>query len=121
MARPRIYGNAEELESAIEKYFDSLIGEEVTRPPTMAGLAHYLGFESRQSLYAYEKDERFSYNIKRAKLAIETWYEERMAGNSPTGAIFWLKNHAGYTDKQEISGAEDKPFRLSIEYVNPKE
>lgn len=87
----------------------------------MSGLAYALGFESRQSLYAYEKDERFSYSIKRAKLAIEIWYEERMSGNSPTGAIFWLKNHAGYTDKQEISGNDDKPFSLKIEYVSTKE
>ena len=121
MGRPRIYDNAEDIDIAIESYFNSLESGDTTRPPTMSGLAYALGFESRQSLYAYEKDERFSYSIKRAKLAIEIWYEERMSGNSPTGAIFWLKNHAGYTDKQEISGNDDKPFSLKIEYVSKKE
>ena len=121
MGRPRIYDNAEDIDAAIDEYFSGLNNGDMPKPPTMAGLAYALGFESRQSLYAYEKDGRFSYSIKRAKLAIEIWYEERMSGNSPTGAIFWLKNHAGYTDKQEISGNDDKPFSLKIEYVSKKE
>ena len=121
MARPRKYNTSEEIEEAIEAYFAGLSEKETPKPPTMAGLAYALGFDSRQSLYDYEKDSRFTYAIKRAKLAIEVWYEERMNGNAPTGAIFWLKNHAGYTDKQEISGNEEKPVSLNIEYVSKKE
>lgn len=119
MGRPRKYDSEEELEEAIAKYFESLTDHEVPHPPTMAGLAYALGFASRQSLYDSEKDERFSYTIKRARLLIEGWYEERMSGNSPTGAIFWLKNHAGYTDKQDISlgGKEGEP--LGFRFVDP--
>ena len=38
-----------------------------------------------------------------------------MNGTTPTGAIFWLKNHAGYTDKQEttIEGG-DKPVTIKV-------
>jgi hypothetical protein len=61
----------------------------------------WLGFESRQSFYDYEKEGEFSYTIKKARLRIEERYEQRLHGNSPAGAIFALKNF-GWTDRQEI-------------------
>lgn len=94
--RPPIYDNPEELQAKAEEYFQS-------KPQgkwTMTGLALFLGFDSRQSLYDYEERERFSYIIKRAKLYIEMSYEEKLSGGSPTGAIFALKN-MGWKDKQE--------------------
>jgi hypothetical protein len=118
MARPRKYNTTEEFEKQVNLYFDSLADSDKPRPPTVAGLACALGFDSRQSLFDYSKDDRFSYVIKTARLRIEQFYEERMAGNSPTGAIFWLKNHAGYTDKQEISGPDKGPiqtYNLTLE------
>jgi len=118
MARPRKYKTDEELDEAITAYFKSLTATDTPRPPTMAGLAYALGFSSRQSLYDLEKNDIFSYTIKRARLLVEGWYEERMSGNSPTGAIFWLKNHAGYTDKQEISGPAGEQLSIKIEYVS---
>lgn len=118
MARPRIYNDESELDQAIADYFNFCTESE--KIPTMSGLALNLGFASRQSLNDYEKDDRFSYLIKRARLAIENLWEQMLVKQSCTGAIFWLKNHAGYTDKQEISGNDDKPFSLKIEYVSPK-
>ena len=93
--RPLKYKDSEELESAIEKYF-------LTDPdkPTVTGLAHFLGFESRQSLYDYEERPNFSYTIKRAVLFIEAKHESMLYTNSPTGSIFWLKNR-GWKDKGE--------------------
>lgn len=71
--------------------------------PTITGLALALGFESRQSMYDYEKKETFSYTIKRARLEIENSYEQdiRNPDLTPTGAIFALKNF-GWSDKQEV-------------------
>jgi len=108
MARPRKYNTTEELEEAISAYFEK--NKQDNLIPTVSGLALELGFCSRQSLHDYEKDERFSYLIKKARLSIELYWENRLAGNVPTGAIFWLKNHAGYTDKQEISGPDKGPI-----------
>lgn len=122
MARPRLYNTSEELEDKISEYFNSLNKDDGSSlMATMSGLALYLGFASRQSLNDYEKDERFSYLIKKARLSIESAWEQMLTRQSCTGAIFWLKNHAGYTDKQEISANEDKPFSLKIEYVSKKE
>jgi hypothetical protein len=101
MGRPRKWDNPDEMQEAIDAYFASLNDGETAKPPTVAGLAIALGFCDRQSLQDYAKDERFSFPIKAARHKIEAWHEGRLSGTSPTGSIFWLKNHAGYTDKQE--------------------
>jgi hypothetical protein len=94
--RPRLFKTPEEMQVAIDNYFES--GE----PIGISRLAYALGFESRQSLYDYEKSEQFSYTIKRAKLRVEMYYEDGLNGTSPTGSIFALKN-MGWSDKQEIN------------------
>jgi hypothetical protein len=115
--RPRTYKSVEEIEKAIDEYFnipeiinvDSYAGTDTMQSgktmlnpkPTITGLALHLGFESRQSLYDYEKDGEFSYTIKSARLRIEAKYEEKLYDNACTGAIFALKNF-GWKDKQEL-------------------
>lgn len=98
--RPPIFETPQQLEKAIEAYFDA-------KPKvTITGLALYLGFCDRQSLYDYEARQEYSCIIKKARLRVECAYEENLAGNSPTGSIFALKN-MGWKDKteQEISGS----------------
>lgn len=108
--RPPIYKVADELQKEVDKYFDSgankrtiVAGESTIELPiyTIAGLAYYLGFESRQSFYDYEKEVEFSYIIKRARLRIEMNYEQNLQFNNATGSIFALKN-MGWYDKSEI-------------------
>ena len=65
---------------------------------TITGLAMHLGFESRQSLYDYEKRDGFSYIIKKARLHVENAYEYQLQFGNSTGAIFALKN-MNWTDK----------------------
>ena len=67
---------------------------------TITGLALHLGFESRQSLYDYEKKENFSYIIKKARLFVENAYEYQLQFGNSTGAIFALKNMS-WTDKTQ--------------------
>ena len=90
------------MEAQIDTYFKSLKGKNGDKPPTLAGLALALGFVSRQSLFDYSENELFACAIKKAKARIEEHHEGRMSGTSPVGSIFWLKNNAGYVDKQEI-------------------
>ena len=95
MGRPAKYKTPKELDKAIGEYFSSLITEEEdAKHPTITGLALYLGFADRSSLYNYEKHEEFSYTIKRAITTIEELYEgQLMNGRGNTaGVIFWLKN-----------------------------
>jgi hypothetical protein len=68
---------------------------------TINGLALFLGFESRQSLYDYKEKKQFSYPIKRALSKVEQQYENQLFERNPAGAIFALKNF-GWRDKQEI-------------------
>lgn len=123
--RPALFNSVEELDKKIEEYYIYIQGEgelkTVTKTakdgsvteyedmvwkrnpetPTITGLALFLGFESRQSLYDYEKNGEFSYSIKKAKLHVEKSYEQHLLSQSATGAIFALKNF-GWADKQEI-------------------
>ena len=92
----KLFKTDKELQEKIEAYF-----EEKQDKPTLTGLALHLGFCDRQSIYDYENNEEHSCTIKRARLRIESAYEERMHSNSNAGAIFALKNF-GWSDKQEI-------------------
>lgn len=119
--RPAHYESAEELIKACDEYFQFIKGEQgediqiniegsiVTQkqwirepePPTVTGLALYLGFDSRQSLYDYGKKEDFSYIIKKAKTLVENGYEKQLYSRNATGAIFALKN-MNWSDKKEV-------------------
>lgn len=111
MGRPPYYDTPEQLELAIDAYFDGLeVKNESgivvrTRPPTTAGLAIGLGFCDRQSLYdQLNREPDFSCPIKKALTYIESFHEENLvSGRVPTGSIFWMKNH-GWKDHAD----EDK-------------
>jgi hypothetical protein len=103
MARPRMYNDEVELQEEILKYFEKC--NTSNERPTVTGLALFLGFASKQSLYDYEKNDKFSYPIKRALTMIECELEKRLENQSVSGIIFALKN-MGWTDKvqNELSG-----------------
>jgi hypothetical protein len=97
--RPRIYDSPDELESQCEAYFRQCADDE--ERPTVTGLALSLGFASKQSLYDYEKDERFSYPIKKSLLRVENGLEQRLTSPSVAGVIFALKN-MGWKDESTV-------------------
>lgn len=124
--RPPKFDTPKQLRDKIDEYFKEgmkirtvLIGKVPNQTaidievPTITGLCYYLGFESRQSFYAYEKKEGFSYTIKRARLSIENEYEEQLQYGNVTGAIFALKN-MGWYDRQEITGKDGETLFQSI-------
>lgn len=98
--RPPLFDTPEQLQVAISEYFAS------NPIATITGLALYLGFYDRQSLYDYEKKPEFSCMIKEARLRVENSYEIALYGKNPTGPIFALKN-MGWRDKVE-TGITDK-------------
>ncbi len=108
-----LYSNSDDLEKAIEDYFELI--KTIRENPTITGLAYHLGFASRQSFYDYEKNDIFAYTIKRARLKIESQYERRLFEQSPTGAIFALKNF-GWVDRQEVKheGIPDPSITVTI-------
>ncbi|MCP4393144.1 MAG: hypothetical protein GY804_02590 [Alphaproteobacteria bacterium] len=121
--RPHSYETEEKLSNKIDEYFKQcepqLIltdNEDGTKtaatdrhgnpvfnenPPTVAGIAHFLGYASRQSLYDLKNCDKFSYIIKKALLFIESYHEKKLSMGQCVGSIFWLKNH-NWRDKQEL-------------------
>ena len=98
---PALFKTPDELKAKIDEYFSNCPDKKeiVTQAGivkinvyTICGLAYYLGFESRQSFYDYEKRVEFSYIIKRCRLRIEMNYEQNLQFNNSTGSIFALKN-----------------------------
>jgi hypothetical protein len=114
--RPPLFDNPDKLMEMIDEYFVYIRGQKTSKvdeqgnvnetwdrlpePATITGLALYLGFCSKQSLYDYGEKVEFTYPIKKARLYIENKYEQNLHGNSPTGSIFALKN-MGWKDKTE--------------------
>ena len=91
-------------------------------PPTKSGLALYLGFADRQSLYDYEKKKGFSCIIKRAKLALSQHHEKGLDKDKCTGHIFWLKCNGAkepvneWNDKAEEGVSDDRTLTLKIDW-----
>lgn len=105
--RPPKYTTPEEMQSVIDEYFAScwvdrpLVGLTQMRPYTIAGLALALDL-TRQGLCEYSDKDEFSDVVKKAKLKVEMNVEETLLEKGHSGSIFWLKNHASYTDKREV-------------------
>lgn len=96
MARTPKYKDEKTLKKAINAYF----GKRRIYAPNKAGLCLHLGV-SRDTYSEYR--ERYPDAIKSADLRIEDWWVDRLAGTTPTGAIFYLKNafHQDYKDRHE--------------------
>jgi hypothetical protein len=94
--RPRIYDNYDELDEQVSNYFL----DPKTVKPTVTGLALYLGFADKTTLYEYRDRPELSYPIKRALTMIEQYHEEGLSDNNVAGRIFALKN-MGWKDKTE--------------------
>lgn len=115
--RPPRFETAEELEQMVLEYFDNCPDKvkinsyegghkellEISRP-SMSGLALFLGFADRRSLYDYEKHDKYSHSIKIARSLIERFYEvcTQAGAIDKTFGIFAMKQF-GWTDKQEVS------------------
>jgi predicted adenine nucleotide alpha hydrolase (AANH) superfamily ATPase len=111
--RPPKYETPEEMQEAIDSYFSDIEthNEEVVRKelsasllkhPSVTGLTLALGFSERKSLIDYSEKDEFLHTIKKAKLRVENYVEERLYHNNAAGCIFNLKNNFGWKDKQEI-------------------
>ena len=99
--RPRLYNSPEEMQEAIDKYFSECEVKE--KPKTMQGLANALGME-RHGLLNYADRDEFYATVKNARDIVTSEIEEKLlkSGQPTVGCIFWLKNNAGWVDKQEI-------------------
>lgn len=132
---PLKYKSAEELQEAIDFYFNSCMEEQtetmekdgikqsITKkvqvvPFTLNGLAEGLDI-GRVTLWNYEKRDMFVKPLKRARRKIQTYIEKQgMKTRSAGFYIFQLKNIGAdsFSDKQEIiSTVRQTPLISSME------
>ena len=93
--RPLKYKTKEELEEAINSYFDSTPKDEWT----WTGLALHLD-TTRETLREYKEREEFVDTIKKGLARVENGYEIDLKKHGRTGTIFALKNF-DWKDKTE--------------------
>jgi len=86
-------------------------------PATVAGLAFYLGFNSRQDFEDYQLNGKFGSQLERAILLIEATYEKKLHYQSPTGAIFALKS-MGWNETNSSKAEEESVNKiLKVEII----
>ena len=137
--RPPMYKTKEEMQEAIDAYFEECKGRMLTndegkpfvdkngfpivvgaRPLTITGLALALGFNSRQALLNYQAKDEFNDTILRAKAKVECYAEERLFDkDGANGAKFSLANNFdGWREKQQIEAAVSSDMTINIELVD---
>jgi len=116
--RPPIFAEEDALASRMDSYFAEC--DEKEKPYTIAGLALHLGMTT-QGLREYQEKDKFSCIIKKAKQKVEANVESLLLEGKGSGAIFWLKNHAGYKDIQQtnLADANGEKIDLTVNFVSP--
>ena len=114
--RPPKYADEKILLDKILEYFAQC--EEKKEMPNKAGLRLFLDI-SRDTYNEYKK--RFPDALKRAEAFIENAWVQRLGGNSPTGAIFYLKNafFEDYRDRTETDLTSKGEKIAGINYIVP--
>ena len=133
--RPYKYQTVEELQTAIDQYFAECEGELLrdddgkplldrygqpvyihVKPPTVTGLALYLGFAGRQALLNYQGRAQFKDAITRAKSRVEAYAESRLFDkDGANGAKFSLANNfPGWTEKQDLDISGDLVIKVEL-------
>ncbi|WP_158557179.1 terminase small subunit [Mucilaginibacter conchicola] len=90
-------------------------------PPTLTGLALFLGFTSLQAFEVYEQTGFYAAQLQMGRLMIEAEYEKRLHYQSATGAIFALKT-LGWKEQHDQSTGIDglKSISITITTSGPK-
>lgn len=119
VGRPPMFSNREDLQAAVNSYFDKCDAgievEVITKrgevakitkktPYTVPGLAYHLGFSYRQAVWEYSHKEEFSDIITRALLRIQMQRNEQALteDSNPKFAAFDLNANFGWTEKKTI-------------------
>lgn len=113
--RPAFYDKPESLFNKVMEYFEWTETDNKGKI-SITGLTLFLGFESRKSLQQYEDKPEFATIIKRARLAVECYYEERLSGMTYGGAIFALKNLA----KEYWQDKTEQEVKQTVTQVSPQ-
>jgi hypothetical protein len=97
---------------------DGKTNNETHDPPTLTGLALFMGFQSLKDFEIYEGAGEFAYYLKRARLLITTAYEKRLHNTNPSGAIFALKGLGWNKEKPEDNKTVKMPTSIEIKITD---
>ena len=136
---PPRYKTPEEMQIAIDRYFEECQGKPLLdddgdvildkygkpimineHPPTVTGLALALGFTSRQALLNYQAKPSFVDTVTRAKSRCEEYAESRLYDrDGANGAKFSLSNNfRGWREKGDseilLTVTEDDPITKAL-------
>jgi hypothetical protein len=109
------------LLALIEQYFKQSADEPTSKgkssePPTIAGLALFLGFNSKEDFDHYENKGKLASLIKRARFRVMAYYENRLHFPAPTGAMFALKS-MGWNEKSKTVKSDKKIRSIKVKLI----
>lgn len=145
VGKPRYIKSIQEMQDLCDQYFEWIKGEKELRkvkvpaanrkgyveceeeiwkrepePPTITGLALFLGFTGRQGLQTYiDEGGEFLVTIKRAKARVANGYERNLHGGKSIGSMFALKNIDQWKDSTEIVNEAGENAIKGWNYVTP--
>lgn len=139
VGRPLKYKTADEMQAAIDAYFESCKGEPIigddgqpimdkygnvilirAKPPTITGLALALGFTSRRALLDYQGKREFLHTITRAKSRIEEYAEGRLFDrDGQRGAEFSLRCNFRWSAEAKTEDDEEETGIAELPAVMP--
>lgn len=139
MGRPLKYKSVQELQAAIDAYFEDCKGTPLldgdgapvfdkfgapvilgAHPPTVTGLALALGFTSRRDLLNYQGKAAFCNTVTRAKAKCEEYAESRLYDrDGARGAQFSLEHNFRWKNDvlpaaQGKDSPEDDPLTKAL-------
>lgn len=103
VGKPKIYPTPEELAFKAIEYMEWATTCDKGKF-TFAGLRFYVGF-SRQDWHNYKnKYPEYFDTMNQIETMLEDYWEKKLGwGGSTQGAIFWLKNKAGWKDESTVN------------------
>ncbi len=94
-----MYKTPEELAAKAVEYFEWADRQDKGKY-TLAGIRLFLGMSSKATWSNYKNREGFTDLIEKIETVMEDYYEKKLQwAGSTQGAIFWLKNKAGWRDE----------------------
>lgn len=116
--RPPKFKSAKDIEDKANAFFAECDAKD--EPYTITGLALALD-TTRETLCDYGKKDEFSDAIKRAKMTVHAQVEKRLlSGAAAAGAIFYLKNNAGWDETHNHNHNGKMELSLVNEFVEPQ-
>jgi len=86
---------------------------------TLQQIAHHVGMQRQRFYDRKRSDPRIADAVKRGQArgqasVTNSLYTQATENGNVLAQIFWLKNRAGWTDKQEVSADQKAPLQVQV-------